>query len=43
MDPERYSDRQMRTLQRHLRGYRLRRIEAEMSDSAEPQGDEVET
>jgi len=32
-DPERYSDRQMRTLQRRLRGHRLRRIEAEMAGS----------
>lgn len=42
-DPERYSDRQMRTLQRRLRGHRLRRIEAEMVGSDEPQGDEVES
>jgi len=42
-DPERYSDRQMRTLQRRLRGHRLRRIEAEMAGSGEPQGDEVES
>ena len=41
-DPERYSDRQMRTLQRRLRGHRLRRIEAEMAGSDERQGDEVE-
>lgn len=41
-DPERYSDRQMRTLQRRLRGHRLRRIEAEMASSDERQGDEVE-
>jgi hypothetical protein len=42
-DPERYSDRQMRTLQRRLRGHRLRRIEAEMVGSDEPRGDEVES
>jgi hypothetical protein len=42
-DPERYSDRQMRTLQRRLRGHRLRRIEAEMAGSGEPQSDEVES
>jgi hypothetical protein len=42
-DPERYSDRQMRTLQRRLRGHRLRRIEAEMVGSDEPQSDEVES
>ncbi len=42
-DPERYSDRQMRTLQRRLRGHRLRRIEAEMAGSGETQGDEVES
>ena len=41
-DTERYSDRQMRTLQRRLRGHRLRRIEAEMAGSDERQGDEVE-
>jgi hypothetical protein len=40
-DPERYSDRQMRSLQRRLRGHRLRRIEAEMRHSDEPQGDQV--
>ena len=40
-DPERHGDRQMRTLQRRLRGHRLRRMEAEMSGSDEPQGDEV--
>jgi hypothetical protein len=33
----------MRTLQRRLRGHRLRRIEAEMAGSGEPQGDEVES
>jgi hypothetical protein len=42
-DPERYSDRQMRTLQRRLRGHRLRRIEAEMVGSDEPQSDAVES
>ena len=42
-DPERYSDRQMRTLQRRLRGHRLRRIEAGMAGSGEPQSDEVES
>jgi len=42
-DPERYSDRQIRTLQRRLRGHRLRRIEAEMVGSDEPQSDEVES
>ena len=42
-DPERYSDRQMRTLQRRLRGHRLRRIEADMVGSDEPQSDEVES
>jgi hypothetical protein len=39
--PERYSDRQMRTLQRRLRGHRLRRIEAEMNGSDQTQGDEI--
>jgi hypothetical protein len=34
--PERTSDRQMRTLQPHLRGYRLRRIEVEMANNGEP-------
>ncbi len=34
--PERYSDRQMRTLQRRLRGHQLRRIEAEMANNGEP-------
>ncbi|MFN7898185.1 MAG: hypothetical protein ACK5N0_00775 [Synechococcaceae cyanobacterium] len=33
---ERYSDRQMRTLQRRLHGQRLRRIEAEMANNGEP-------
>jgi hypothetical protein len=37
-DPERYSDRQMRTLQRRLRGHRLRRIEEEMAETGEVQG-----
>ena len=36
-NPQRYSDRQMRTLQRRLRGYRLQRIEAEMAATGEPQ------
>lgn len=34
-NPERYSDRQMRTLQRRLRGYRLQRIELEMTQTGE--------
>ena len=37
-DPQRYSERQMRTLQRRLRSYRLRRIELEMAESGEMQG-----
>ena len=38
-DPQRYSDRQMRTLQRRLRSHRLQRIEAEMAmaEAGEPQ------
>jgi len=39
--PERYSDRQMRTLQRRLRWHRLRRIEAEMSGSDQTPGDVI--
>jgi hypothetical protein len=35
--PQRYSDRQMRTLQRRLRGYRLQRIELEMAETGEAQ------
>jgi hypothetical protein len=37
-DPQRYSDRQLRTLQRRLRGYRLQRIELEMAETDEVQG-----
>lgn len=37
-DPQRYSERQMRTLQRRLRSHRLRRIELEMAESGEMQG-----
>ena len=40
-NPQRYSDRQMRTLQRRLRSYRLQRIEAEMADTAEAQAPET--
>ena len=37
-DPERYSERQMRTLQRRLRSHRLQRFEAEMAmaEAGEP-------
>ena len=40
-DPERYSERQMRTLQRRLRSHRLQRIEAEMAmaEAGEPRPD----
>jgi hypothetical protein len=37
-NPQRYSDRQLRTLQRRLRGYRLQRIELELAESGEVQG-----
>ena len=39
--PERSSDRQMRTLQRRLRGHRLRRIEAEMGNGQPKEGGRV--
>ncbi len=38
-NPQRYSERQMRTLQRRLRSYRLQRIELEMAESGEVQCD----
>jgi hypothetical protein len=34
-NPQRYSERQMRTLQRRLRSYRLQRIELEMAETGE--------
>lgn len=37
-DPQRYSERQMRTLQRRLRSHRLRRLELEIAESGEMQG-----
>lgn len=36
-NPERYSERQMRTLQRRLRSHRLQRIEAELAKTTESQ------
>ena len=38
-NPQRYSERQMRTLQRRLRSYRLQRIELEMAETGEVQCD----
>ena len=38
-NPQRYSDRQMRSLQRRLRSYRLQRIELEMAETGEAQCD----
>ena len=38
-NPQRYSDRQMRSLQRRLRSYRLQRIELEMAETGEVQCD----
>jgi hypothetical protein len=37
-NPQRYSERQMRTLQRRLRSHRLQRIELEMAETDEVQG-----
>lgn len=37
-NPQRYSERQMRTLQRRLRSHRLQRIELEMGETNEVQG-----
>jgi hypothetical protein len=37
-NPQRYSERQMRTLQRRLRSHRLQRIELEMAETVEVQG-----
>jgi len=37
-NPQRYSERQMRTLQRRLRSYRLQRIELEMGETDGAQG-----
>jgi hypothetical protein len=36
---QRYSERQMRTLQRRLRSYRLQRIELELAETGEVQVD----
>ena len=38
-NPQRYSERQMRTLQRRLRSQRLQRIELEMAETGEVQCD----
>ena len=38
-NPQRYSERQIRTLQRRLRSQRLLRIELEMAETGEVQGD----
>ena len=38
-NPQRYSDRQMRSLQRRLRSYRLQRIELEMAETGKVQCD----
>ncbi len=37
-NPRRYSERQMRTLQRRLRSHRLQQIELEMAETDEVQG-----
>lgn len=38
-NPQHYSERQMRTLQRRLRSYRLQRMELEMAETGEVQVD----